>query len=714
MQTYSKYITRQIMAILYKTVMQNGSGDYTDFVSGVADILASGLAATGYYTEYVLSVDNGDYSGYFVAEVPYSGYLRIIGSGTWWTPSQVSEISGYSISSIPNVELEGFCIRATNTTDIFTVYPGSSFTLSNSEILQATNGIINSGELHLDNVSAQGVGQTSGGCFVLDYGRSIISNSRIANFVSGLYTCDSNINNSVFIDNGTHIVGYSGLISISDSLIYNGGSGVVFECTPTGELFITNSTIKVYKPLVLSGVLLQVGESIFYGNSYCIYGSVESGLVENSIMYPSGTTISLTENNVINEDPQFKDTTVGDFRLVFYPITGSPAVEIKDKELFSDDVTLYTEQAQFNIYDNKGISHSYDFLDFIYKQGNTIFISDYMKETKFAEVMTNYSDLSYSVQMNATFEASGVLTKPSINRLYSPFPYDWDYKTFNTTEITDRHRYIIPRAVVDIAQTVSPFIGAWLPSMSFAAITKPMITPYMFGEYRGIAYDAGLSIPGKAVIWTIEGISQMLIKTNAFTGERLAEYPLFVPTLSGSQMIVKPSGVIFVGVDKDQYKFVLESDPSTELLCDNRDGYFKWISTEIDSHLDARGVLAYKDNLYITVTQYYPQSIYDRTTTLVSSGAVGVLVRYDNNNTFEHFIANYTTTTGPSGFILNSGNAYPTDLTVYEDGKLMIADWNNNDLLYKYKLAYDYALVQSSYDTETRIILRETYDSVEL
>ncbi len=710
------------MATLYKTVRQNGSGDYTDFVTGVTDILASGLAATGYYTEYILSVDNAEYSGYFVAEVPYSGYLHIIGSGTWWVPSQVSEISGYSNLSAPNVEMEGFCIRATNTSDVFSVYAGSAFSLRDTEFLQTTNGITNSGSLYLDNVSAHGVGQVSGGCFIYDYGYSSISNSRVANFISGLYTSDSNINNSVFIDNGIHIIGYSGLISLSESLIYNGGSGIVFECTPTGELFINNSTIKVPKPIVLSGVLLQVQESILNGTTYCIYGSVESGLVENSCMYPSGTTISITEVNVINQDPKFKDTNLGDFRLLFKQTVGSPCVELKDLQNFSN-VDLYTEQAQFTIKDNKGFTidnqkiytnvPQQKFSSFIYKQGNTLLFSDYMKETQFADAAVGYSDMQYSVQMMANFTASGVSTRAAINSLDMPFPYDWDYKTFETTEITNRHKYVIPRTVVDIAQTISPFITN-LQMVSFSAINKTFYTPIQFNDYRGVGYDFDLNIPGTSIVWMIEGFNQKLLKVNAYTGEFLEEYPLFVPDITG-HILVKPSGLIYAGVYKDQFKFLMENDPNKEILADNEDGRLKWISTEMDAHKDARGIVAYKNNLYVTVTEYHPQAIYDRTTIPIYDGSVGKILRYDNNNTFEHFIANYTTNQlGPSVFLLSSGNAYPTDLTIYEDGALVVADWTTNDLLFKYRFVYDYALVQSSYDTETRVILRENYDNVEL
>lgn len=713
MQIYFRSITRQTMPTLYKTVKQNGSGDYTDFVTGVADILASGLAATGYYTDYVLEVDNGEYSGYFTAEVPYSGYLHILGSGTWFLPTQASDISGSFSLSSPNVEIDGFCIRSTTSSNVFNIFSGAALSLINTEFLQTTNGIVNSGKLFLDNVSAHGMGQASGGCFIMDYGYSSIASSRIANFASGIYTSDTNINSSTFVDNLRHIVGYSGIVVLSDSLIYGAGSGIVFECTPTGELHITDTTIKSYKPLVLSGVYLQIGKSILYSNTdYCIYGAVESGIVDDSCMYPSGTLISgITQTNVINSDPKFKDANNGDFRLKFKQTVGSPCVELYDLQLYSG-VTLYTEQAQFSISDSKGYSVD-KFLGFIYKQGNSLLISDYMKELEFASAKEGYKDLIYTVQMRANFTASGVATQPSFNKISNQFPYDWDYKTFETPEITDRHKYLIPRTIVDIPQTISPFISN-LQTVQFSVLDKRAYSPVQFNDYRGVGYDFDLNSPGTSIVWMIEGTNQRLIKVNAFTGEFLEDYPLFVPDVSG-KYLVKPSGLLYVGVYKDQFRFILESNPSIEILADNADGRFKWISTEIDAQKDARGVVAYKNYLYLTVTEYHPQPIYDRTTTPIYEGSVGKILRYDNNNTFEHFIANYTTSQiGPSGFLLASGNAYPTDLTIYEDGDLVVADWNNNDALFKYRFAYDYAIMQSTYDTETAIILRENYDNVDL
>jgi hypothetical protein len=56
---------------------------------------------------------------------------------------------------------------------------------------------------------------------------------------------------------------------------------------------------------------------------------------------------------------------------------------------------------------------------------------------------------------------------------------------------------------------------------------------------------------------------------------------------------------------------------------------------------------------------------------------------------------------------------YPTDITVYEDETLMISDYSQPKI-YKYNFAYDYAIVGTSYDNLTQILLREDYNDVDL
>lgn len=410
------------MAQLIKTVRYNGGGDYTDLVTGINSILSSGVAATGYYTEYILDVDSGLYSGAFSANVPYSGSLYIKGSGTWFVPSGTCYISGISPYGNSNVEFSNFTIRSIFPQYVFSVYSGAAFSIQSSELIRITNGIINSGILHLDNASVHGLDDISGGCFIRDYGSTSISSSRISHFQSGIYSKNIAISDTTFIDNRTHIIGYnSGVVNLAHTLIYGGISGIVFQTTPTGELYIYDSTIDTTYPIIGSGITLDIDRTIIRGANYCVYGPLVTGVVSNSCLYPASSTSSLTQSNVINQDPKFNRTADGDYRLKLRQVTGSPCINLVDPGILSGSVSLYTEQAQMRFFDNKGTSLPNAFLPYIYKQGNTLLLSDYLKEISFANEKRNYSSLNYSVEMQAKFEASGVPITSAINLVNSPF-----------------------------------------------------------------------------------------------------------------------------------------------------------------------------------------------------------------------------------------------------------------------------------------------------
>jgi hypothetical protein len=200
--------------------------------------------------------------------------------------------------------------------------------------------------------------------------------------------------------------------------------------------------------------------------------------------------------------------------------------------------------------------------------------------------------------------------------------------------------------------------------------------------------------------------NQILSKLNPYTGEVLESWPLL--TAPRETQFVFPSGLIPAGVFKDKYKYILESDPQVEYLSDSEDGRFKWIATTIDSNKDIRGILAFKDNLYVTMSEY-SAPIEDRFVT-PTGFAVGKVLMYSNNHTFEHYIPNYGMTFEPTQLVLSSEHNYPTDITVYEDGSIFIADYLNTSGLYQYKFAYDYALIRSSYDQDSLVLLRENYE----
>lgn len=701
------------MAVLVKSVRIDGSGDYTDLVTGITNILASGLAASGSYDTYILNVDNADYSGSFTANVPYSGKLYVQGSGTWFYLDDTCYVSGEFPVDLVNMYLTDMHVVASGiNTNAFSVASGAGFELQDVNLLDAASGILNSGYLSIERTNIHG---RNVGYGIYDEGTSLINDSRIAYFSTGLVTNDSTISESEIYLNSINIQ-TSGTILLNGSLIHGAGSGIIaYNPTATGLVSISKTTIDCPTAIWSDGTELNIARSIVYSSGTAFSGTYASGSYANyNCLYPSGTMSGVGN---VYADPLFKDRTNNDYRLKFRQTVGSPAIDLVDKDEVASGVNLIIDNGQLVIRDHRGFPRQQEFNGYIYRQGSTLLLSDYGKETKFAESKSQYRDMTYEAYTRAEFGASGVSLIASFStdpQQINNHPWDWDYKEFQTTEITDEHKYIVPRTVLDVLSTLSGYIWGLADSTLFSMMTKDSITPYMHYDYRGIAFDYDLSIPGEAMVWMIEGNNQLLTKINAFSAERLEDFPLCVPEITG-KLMVRPSGLIPGGVYKDGYRYYLEANPSQELIAETDDGLFKWIATDIDLHKDMRGILAYKDKLYLTTTEY-SQPVYDRSIVPITSG-VGKLVMYDNNSSFEHYITNYTnssSTNKATDFPLSSGNNYPTDITVYEDGKVYISEYTNNDILYIYRFAYDYALIRGSYDQETSVLLRENYSDVQL
>lgn len=704
------------MAGLIKYVKANGGGDYTDLISGITDILASGLAGTGVYDTYTLMVDSSGYVGNFTANVPYTGILSVIGSGTWFYPDSTCYISGVSDGgTTPNLVFENFNIVASGASVAFSVGSGAGFALENTTIMDGEVVINSSGYVQLSEVKAHGTNNANS-TLVNDFlGNTSLVDCSIGYFNYGIRSHGLSVENTVMMRNSIGI-DLSGDCYLTNVLIESStGSGVVGYVTPTGALNIRNSTIDCYVPIISSGYLLVMDRDILYGNSYCILGTYYgNSRATDCVMYPNSYSVATISGvRIATSDPVFNDRTNNDYKLTFKQTTGSPCINYVDQGKVTANVDLLVDQGQLVITDSVGRSTSTDFYPFIYKQDSSLLFSDYNKEIEFAETKAKYDSLRHNLYIRAEFTASGVDTIASFSPdLSDPHPWDWDIKSLSTTEITDLNTYLIPRSVVDVRSAMSGHLLDYVDSVVFTALNKDSITPYLLAEYRGVAYDFDLSTEGgNAILWMIEGVNQHLIKMDAYSSERKEVYPLFVAAKERTH--VYPSGLIAAGVFGNKYKFLLESDPSIEYFSESQDGRFAWIAPSLDLQKDARGVLAYKDNLFVTVSEY-SNPIYNRSSVPNNTG-IGKLLVYDNNSTFEHYIANYSTdSAGPSGMVLASGNQHPTDLTVYEDGTLFIADYGQTNLLYKYQLAYDYAIVQAGTDRESRVLLRENYDNVEL
>lgn len=699
------------MASFTQSVRKDGAGEYTDLVSGIVGILASGVAATGVYTELNLLVDSGYYAGSFSAEIPFSGSLNIIGSGAaWFEPTATCSISGY-YDGESNFSLRQFRVIGSGISSaLFSIYPNTQCEFNSVNFIETANGFVNSGILILDHCNAHG--DNTGTLAVSPTGSLQVFDSSICYYAVGLSGIYVICQGSELFDNQVGVSSSSEILL--DHVLIEGSSGILMSCT-SGTAILDNVTIDTnWQCMNLTYVPnVRINKSIFEtASSYSITGSTVSGVINNCCFNTAvwNPALSLSGLNNFSSDPEFHDTTVYDYRLNFRDTIGSPCIEVADQGILASGVTVNTEQSQLVFSDKRGNINSQLFSPFVYKQGNTLLFSDYGREELFGDILQSYYPELYQLYTRLTFTVYNPRLIPAIDANKWLFPFDWDFKRFDTTEITSEHEYVIPRSVFNVSQGISGLVGEYFNSVLFDKIDKSMIVPYLNKDLRGVSFDFDASTQQNPVAWVIEGSNQILNKITPYNGETLESYPLLVSTRE--KTYIYPSGLIPAGVYKDKYKYLLESNPQEEFFSDSDDGRFKWIATGLDEHKDVRGILGYKGNLFITISDY-SNPIEDRTTTPTGL-AVGKILMYSNNNTFEHYIANYTMDKAPVQLLLASGNDYPTDITVYEDGTFYIADYLNPSGLYQYKPAYDYALMQSSYDRESLVILRENYENVEL
>jgi hypothetical protein len=701
------------MASLTKTVNITGTGDYTDLVPAIADILNSGLASSGEYTDLYLIVDSGYYTGYFSADIPYSGSLNIVGNnGSWFEPTATCSLSGI-YDGTQNFTISNFRVVCSGiSTAAFSIASGAAATFDDNRFIDTTIGISNSGQLTILSTEAHGTGSNS--MFVSSPAGSVqFKNSSLGYFGVAASGATFSINSTSFIDNSVAIKS-TDYVAISDSLVV-GISGIIMNTT-AGSVSLSNVTMDTsWECLNLNDASINAERCVFESDyTYSVIGTTVTGLISDSC-FNSGTwdpTLSISGAGNITDDPYFNNTTVYDYRLVLRDTVGSPCVELVNNNTLSSEVTLITDQGHLSLSNSAGLINNQFFREFIYKQGNTLLFSNYGKETKLADLAYSAYPTEYSLYAIAEFSVFDIPLFASIDASVAgssaPFPFDWDLKTFSTPEIVENKEYVIPRSVLNVSEAISGYIGLFLDNIIFGQMNKKMINPYLIKQLKGVSLDYGASENGSPVMWLLEGSNQFLSKINIYTGETLESYPLF--TQSRESLYIYPSGLIPAGVFQDKYKFVLESSPQSEFFSDTEDGRFRWIATSIDSKKDIRGILAYKDNLYITLSEY--NSPVENRSVTPTGFALGKLFIYSNNHLFEHYIANYTMEYAPSEFLLASGNEYPTDITVYEDGTFYIADYLNSSGLFKYKLAYDYALIRSSYDRDSLVILREDYSDV--
>jgi hypothetical protein len=414
--------------------------------------------------------------------------------------------------------------------------------------------------------------------------------------------------------------------------------------------------------------------------------------------------------NIRYLDPKYNNVAIGDYRLKLNQTNGSPLIEFVDNSNIASGVTISLDNYKLDLTDSMGnINHDL-YSQFVYVQDSTIVLSDYNKETKWAEFANDYKNLDYKIRSILNFSEYNVRTVSSLSindNEADPYPYDWDYKKITSTKIGDEY-FIIPRSVISVEDIINTKINT-VGTVFYRGITKNNITVLDNRNIKGVAFDAKQSNVSESVTWLIDGNNQTLIKQNVFTGTAIETYPLLCPSKYKGK--VKPSGVIYVGVDGERAKFLRSDDPNQELF-GSEGGEFSFLPTLMNTKYDLRGVTVYNDNLFITASEYQ-LDVNDRT--IVPSGvSFGRLLQYYSNDLFYNYIKFPGQDGGPIKHSLSLYNKYPTDITKYEDGSLLVADYYSQSGIFKYRLAYDYAMISTSYDNETRVLLREFYTDVRL
>lgn len=685
--------------------------NYPTIQSGIAALIASGTAS-GAINEYYLYVDDSCYTGVFSASVPNSGIFYLIGSGTVFSPSGTCTVYTEGDGSF---NIQNLCILGEDTNNwLFHISGSSALVLDNATMVGCNDCIYSiDGNLSLINSNTCGSG-------IFYSGSSInLESCSISDFSKGVYASSSRIVNSNIFDCNTAIeVPLSGSLTIAYSLIHSGTYGILKASSTTST--VDFCTIESTYPIYGSGGLVYIESSILKSHTRCVNGFLDSGSVlSNCCTYPSGWLTSDVTNepsgsNLSITSPKFNNSTIGDYRLQFAYVSGCPFIEHTSKSVPSD-VKLRSEATNVVLTDYKGVvSDNVDHRQFIYKQGYTLLFTDYEKEIEYANFIDKKRNLQYYTTTNALFSVYEQNLKSCFsNDGLHQQPYDWDLINIYTTELLEDNtdtQYIIPRSYLDLKPIINnklSFLGD--VDFRYDLMSKANVKVFNKEESRGISYDYNLSDPGKPIVWRLEGRNQLLIKQNIFTGEYEDIYPLSCPNL-GNNKTINVSGLVYVGPYENKFRFVDVNDPNKEYIAETEGGYFKWIDTTINPQLDARGILAHKDNLYITATRY-SEDIYDRTSVPVRDGG-GLLLKYSNNHLFSHY-TKYLDQLSGQIMPLYSGNYLPTDITIYEDGTVLIADYSIYDSLFKYKFAYDYAMLDYKYDKSSKVLLREYYPSVD-
>ncbi len=480
-------------------------------------------------------------------------------------------------------------------------------------------------------------------------------------------------------------------MDINNILIYDVGTGIYNTLSSSVDVY--KSTIKGTVPIEYSTGLLTTTKSILDGSLHSVSGEIESAIINTTVLRPDYIDLSTNVSGCTGDDPRFVDASYGDFNI----LTGtsentyySSAIDLGGLlGIYDSDIT--SEINGFMLSEN-----TTDHYGFLFQKNNNIIFSDYMREVKFAKLIHLLpKTVTYSYHYKQQTDIYNTTTIPSFSLQDNAdnWPYDWDYVAMRTPEIINRN-YIIPKSVIDITSAISS-IGA----QSAFNINNIKVKAFKNIEKRGVSFDYENSKQGRMIVWMIDN-DQTLTMRDIYTGNDVEKYPLLTPPPpSGENIFIRPSGLIPYGNTMDGYKFMLERDTTTIIDGVDEYGNFEWFPIDKNLRYDLRGILAHKNNIYITAKY------------TAGTDSQPVLLNYPSRG----YYVDYTNWT-PSTLELSQLNSEPTDITVYEDGSIYVGDAtlvSSGIYVHKYKLRYDYAL-QHNYDNNyIKYLLRESYNDVD-
>lgn len=673
---------------IIKYVDPTGSGDYLDLITGISGVINLANDANE-YSDIYLYVSRGIYSGSFNINIPYSGSLSIIGNDSVFYPTTTCYIYGNYYNK-ENFIINGFNIYGKyNSNTCFSLSSGLYSTINNAKVVH-NNFINNSGVLSIYDSKITGSGYG-----VISDGSVYFIRSSISNYNIGITSNDISI--------------YDSFISYCDSGVFNIGNINIFNTVINkchtgiyniGTVELHNTTLyNTYDIYSVSGI---VSSESSIAN---IFGISNSGFFNNHNFYSGyqASVFSFTDSNNISEHtPIYNSIQNDDYRLVFNSTSGSYLVNFSNK--IDSDINVINDIENIKLieyFDTVNYNIPIEqYSNFIYKNDSTMILSDYGKEIQFSNFIQSKEILLNTISI-FKFSNYNVYTDSSfpIELDKIAYTWDWDFKNIATYKIGNDYNFIIPRSIVNVKNIIDEKIPNY--KIRYDLLNKNSYNVYNQIFYTGISYDDNLSTLQDKIIWLVDGNNQTLLKKNIYNDEIYDSYPLMIP--SGTYY-VNPSGLIYVGRENEKYKYVYEADPSKYIYTDNYNGRFQLLPTNINNNIDIRGIRNYYDKLLITGSEY-SMNINNRL--IPSSGnCVGKMYMLNNNDDFLHYIYEPN-----NSFILE--NNIPTDLTVDEFNNIVISDYYDSNL-YKYKFLYDYAVIESNYDQDIKVLLREYYPNIEL